>query len=69
VSQAESAVRTHRRIAGEISAGRAAEAERVARAHLAATQALLLERFDDDVVNASSARARQAIQAIHRSRI
>jgi hypothetical protein len=41
----------------------------VARAHLAATQALLLERFDDDVVNASSARARQAIQATHRSRI
>ena len=69
MSQAESAVRTHRRIAEEISAGRASEAERVARAHLAATQALLLERFDDDVVNASSARARQAIQATHRSRI
>ena len=69
VSQAESAVRTHRRIAEEIAAGRAAEAERVARAHLVATQALLLERFDDDVVNATSARARQAIQATHRSRI
>ena len=34
----------------------------MARAHLAATQALLLERFDDGVVDAASARARQAIQ-------
>ena len=64
--EAKGAVRTHRRIIAEISAGRAAEAQRVARAHLAATQALLLERFDDGVVDASSDRARQAIQ---RSRI
>jgi DNA-binding FadR family transcriptional regulator len=65
-AEAKSAIRTHQRIIEEISAGRAEEAQRVARAHLAATQALLLERFDDGVVDASSARARQAIQ---RSRI
>jgi GntR family transcriptional regulator, transcriptional repressor for pyruvate dehydrogenase complex len=61
-AEAKSAIRAHRRIIEEISAGRAAEAQRVARAHLAATQALLLKRFDDGVVDASSARARQAMQ-------
>jgi len=61
-AEARSVVRTHRRILDEIRAGRAAEAERLARAHLAATQALLLERFGDGVVNASSARARQTFQ-------
>jgi GntR family transcriptional repressor for pyruvate dehydrogenase complex len=65
-AEAKGSVRTHQRIIAEISAGRAAEAQRVARAHLAATQALLLKRFDDGVVDASSDRARQAIQ---RSRI
>ena len=53
------------RIVDEIAAGNADEAERIARAHLAATQALLLERFDDGIVNASSAKA---LQAIHSSR-
>jgi DNA-binding FadR family transcriptional regulator len=61
-AEAESAVRVHQRILEEISAGRAGEAQRVARAHLAATQALLLERFDDGVVNASPARERQTIR-------
>jgi len=61
-AEAKSAIRTHQRIIEEISAGRAERAQRVARAHLATTQALLLERFDDGVVDASSARARQAIQ-------
>jgi DNA-binding GntR family transcriptional regulator len=50
-------VRTHRRLVDEIAAGNAEETQRIARRHLAATQALLLERFTDDVVNASSARA------------
>lgn len=59
-SESEEAVRTHRRILEHIAAGRPAEAERVARAHLAATQALVLERFDDGVVNAASALERQA---------
>ena len=40
--EAEEVVRTHRRILEEIEAGRAEEAERVAAAHLAATQALVL---------------------------
>ncbi|WP_040871773.1 FadR/GntR family transcriptional regulator [Nocardia exalbida] len=63
-SEAESteAVRTHRRITREIAEGRAAEAERLYRTHLAATQTLVLQRFDDGVVNASSAGARLAIQ-------
>jgi DNA-binding FadR family transcriptional regulator len=55
-SQARSAVRTHRRLVDEIAAGHADEAQRIARTHLAATQALLLERFTDDVVNAASTR-------------
>jgi GntR family transcriptional repressor for pyruvate dehydrogenase complex len=67
--EARRVVRTHRRIVDEITAGRAPEAERLARAHLAATQALLLEHFDDGVVNASSARARQAIQPTRHWRI
>jgi GntR family transcriptional repressor for pyruvate dehydrogenase complex len=57
------AVGTHRRIAAEIAAGHAAEAERIARAHLAATQKVVLERFEDGIVTVSSARARQAIAA------
>lgn len=56
VAQARSAVRTHRRLVDEIAAGRADGAERIARTHLAATQALLLQRFTDDVVNAAPAR-------------
>jgi DNA-binding FadR family transcriptional regulator len=50
--QARAAVRTHRRLVDEIAGGRAEEAERIARRHLAATQELLLERFTDDVVRA-----------------
>jgi GntR family transcriptional regulator, transcriptional repressor for pyruvate dehydrogenase complex len=61
-AEARRVVRTHRRIADEIAAGHAPEAERLARTHLAATQALLLDRFDDGVVNASSVRARQTVR-------
>lgn len=66
---AKEAVRTHRRIAKEIAAGQAAKAEGLYRTHLAATQALVLERFDDGIVDASSAMARQAIRSSQRSRI
>ncbi|TDC95593.1 GntR family transcriptional regulator [Actinomadura sp. 7K507] len=66
--RALAAVRTHDRIVADIAAGRAGEAERVACAHLSAAQSLLLDRFDDGVVNASSAAARQAIQSSQRSR-
>lgn len=59
--EAAAAVRVHQRIADEIAAGRASEAERIARAHLEATQKFLLERFDDGIVTVSSARARQVI--------
>lgn len=52
-SEARGAVRTHRRLVQEIAAGNASEAERIARKHLAATQAVLLERFTDDVVRAA----------------
>jgi DNA-binding FadR family transcriptional regulator len=54
---ARGAVRTHRRLVDEIAAGRAEEAQAIARRHLAATQELVLKRFTDDVVNASSARS------------
>ena len=38
-------------------------AERLARAHLAATQQVVLERFEDGIVTVSAAQARQAIAA------
>jgi GntR family transcriptional regulator, transcriptional repressor for pyruvate dehydrogenase complex len=59
--EAARAVSVHRHIAREIAAGHAEEAERVARAHLAATQKLVLARFQDGIVTVSSAQARQAI--------
>jgi DNA-binding FadR family transcriptional regulator len=55
-AEARGAVRTHRRVVDEIAAGRADEVARIARKHLAATQAVLLERFTGDVVNATPAR-------------
>jgi GntR family transcriptional repressor for pyruvate dehydrogenase complex len=57
-SDTAAVVAAHRRLLDEIAAGRAAEAERIARAHLAATQAVFLERFGDGLVDANSARAR-----------
>lgn len=67
--EANAVVRTHRRIAKEIEAGRAAEAERLYRTHLAASQAVVLEQFDGGVVNASSAGARLAMQTVSRTRL
>ena len=67
-SDARAAIRTHERIRDEISNGRASDAERIARAHLAATQALFLSRFPDGVINATSTRARQAITSIRSQR-
>ncbi|MWA02506.1 GntR family transcriptional regulator [Actinomadura sp. LD22] len=66
--EAMASVRAHRRIVDDIDAGRAGEAERIACAHLTATQSLLLERFDDGIVNAASPAARQAIQSGVRAR-
>ncbi|WP_067862890.1 FadR/GntR family transcriptional regulator [Nocardia shimofusensis] len=66
--EASEAVRTHRRIVREIEAGKAEEAERLYRVHLAATQQLVLDRFDDGVVNASSGGARPAIQSTSHTR-
>jgi GntR family transcriptional repressor for pyruvate dehydrogenase complex len=68
-AEAGDVVRVHRRLTEEIEAGNVEEARRIARSHLAATQALLLDRFDDGVVNAASARARQAIRSATYSRI
>jgi DNA-binding FadR family transcriptional regulator len=50
--ESAAALATHRRIAETIAAGDAAAAQRLARAHLASTQALVLDRFDDGVVSA-----------------
>lgn len=69
VSEAESVVRVHRRITDEIDAGNDGEAQRVARAHLAATQAILLEKFGDGVVSAAAARDRQPLAAVTLFRI
>jgi len=55
-AEAASAVTAHRRIADEIAAGHAAEAERMSRAHLAATQAVVLSRFEADIVTVSYGR-------------
>jgi GntR family transcriptional repressor for pyruvate dehydrogenase complex len=65
---AKKALRTHRRLVDEIAAGRAAEAEKLARVHLAATQAVMLARFDDGVVNVASSGARQAVYSGRRTR-
>jgi GntR family transcriptional repressor for pyruvate dehydrogenase complex len=62
--EANQALATHRRLVEEIAAGRDTEAERIARTHLTAAQAVLLRRFDESVVDASSARAREAIRSI-----
>jgi DNA-binding FadR family transcriptional regulator len=58
---AADAVRIHQRIAAAIAAGHDDTAERLARAHLAATQSLILDRYDEGIVTVSSAQARQAI--------
>lgn len=68
-TEAKEAVRTHQRIVQHIADGRADDAERLYRTHLAATQAVVLDRFDDGVVNAASTAARQAIHSGHRPRI
>jgi GntR family transcriptional repressor for pyruvate dehydrogenase complex len=54
--EAEDVLRAHRRLLEEIEAGRPDEAERVARAHVAATQALVLGDGEDVVVDATFAR-------------
>lgn len=68
-SERAEAVHTHERIVEEIAAGRASEAERLYRAHLAATQALVLQRYENGVVNASSDMAHLAIQSTQRARV
>lgn len=63
--EAEEVIRSHRRLLDEIEAGRASEAERIARAHLAATQALVLAHYEDGVVDAAHARTRSAAVGHH----
>jgi GntR family transcriptional regulator, transcriptional repressor for pyruvate dehydrogenase complex len=67
--EAEEVIRSHRRLLDEIEAGRASEAERIARAHLAATQALVLARYEDGVVDAAHARGRAYAPAGHHGRL
>ncbi|AYJ50366.1 FadR/GntR family transcriptional regulator [Rhodococcus sp. P1Y] len=68
-TEAEFALDTHTRIVQEISAGNAEEAERIARDHLAAAQAVVLRRYGDNIVNASAAISRQVIRGSKRSRV
>jgi GntR family transcriptional regulator, transcriptional repressor for pyruvate dehydrogenase complex len=67
--EADEVVRTHRRIVDKIAAGRPADAERVARAHLAATQARVLADDDGGIVDAALARARGAEHPINAGRL
>jgi DNA-binding FadR family transcriptional regulator len=53
---AHDVLRAHQRILDEIAAGRPAEASRAAVAHLAATQVLFVDQYDEVAVNASFAR-------------
>jgi GntR family transcriptional repressor for pyruvate dehydrogenase complex len=69
LAEADSVVRDHRRITETIAAGNAEEARRLTRAHLAASQALLLDHLDDGVVRAASAKARQSLPSTSYSRI
>jgi GntR family transcriptional repressor for pyruvate dehydrogenase complex len=67
-SEARAALRSHRRLVEEIAGGRPAQAERLARTHLAATQEVLLGRFDG-VVRANATRTRRAGDPDARSRL
>lgn len=62
-AEAGQALRAHQRITDEIDAGRAAEAERIARIHLRATQELVLNRFDNGIVTVSPGLVRQAMHS------
>lgn len=57
VEERREVIRAHAAIAAKIESGNAQAAERTARRHLAETQRLLLERFNDEVVDAHSAKA------------
>jgi GntR family transcriptional regulator, transcriptional repressor for pyruvate dehydrogenase complex len=59
---AKNALKAHRRIVEEIEAGNVGPAQELARAHLVATQAVVLDRFDADVVDVSAAGARRLIR-------
>ena len=59
-TEAGEVVRTHQRIVDHIRAGQADDAERVARSHLAATQALVLATSEDGIVDAAVIRGTTA---------
>jgi DNA-binding FadR family transcriptional regulator len=67
--EAGQVVAAHRRILSQIDAGRPDAAERAARAHLVATQAFVVERFGDGIVNAGSAVARRTIRSTSAQRL
>jgi GntR family transcriptional repressor for pyruvate dehydrogenase complex len=54
-AEANCVVETHRLLVGAIAAGDAGEAERLARAHLATTQSVLIDDVDKCIVDAWSA--------------
>jgi GntR family transcriptional regulator, transcriptional repressor for pyruvate dehydrogenase complex len=59
-SEAREVVRTHRRLVSDIEAGRAERAERLARSHLAASQAVVLADHRHDLIDAGLARTMAA---------
>ncbi|WP_426574461.1 FadR/GntR family transcriptional regulator [Aquihabitans sp. McL0605] len=69
VAEARAVVRTHGRIADAIEAGDAAEAERLVRVHVAATQDLVLADDPEGVVDAAYARRRGAEPTLDSGRL
>jgi DNA-binding FadR family transcriptional regulator len=65
-AEVASVVKVHQRLVDDIAAGRPDEAERVARKHLAASQAFLVDRFDDGIVNAMLLKSPPATSANRR---
>ena len=64
VPERDSVVTAHSKIAAKIEAGDARGAERVAATHLELTQRLFLSRFNDELVDAVSAKARRSLQSL-----
>jgi DNA-binding FadR family transcriptional regulator len=61
-------IRAHKRITDAIEAGDPAEAERLARVHVCATQRLVVSEVKDAVVEAGSAKAKARLRALSERR-
>ena len=64
IPERRSVITAHSKIAAKIEAGDARGAEHAAATHLEMTQRLFLSRFNDELVDASSAKARRSLQSL-----